>query len=309
MGETDRATGWAGSPRRVAGVAGLAGSARRIAAVAGLSFREALRRRVLLAAALMSLAFLVLYGLGLYFASKDILTASSHGISELVLRAGAAQLLYVGLLPASFIISVTAVFASVGAISSELDSGVIFAVVARPIRRAELVAGKFLGLAVMLAAYSALLNGAVIFLARLFIHAPVTDWPRGLALLALEPLILLGLALLGTSRLPTLANGILCATAYGIGLVGGFIEQIGGLISNHTMVNLGIISSLLIPLDAIHRKALTYLLPPGLLLGSGAVGVGLGESTTPSVWMVVYAVVYIVLMVGLAMSAFRRRDL
>jgi Cu-processing system permease protein len=286
-------------------------SARRIAAVARLSFREAIKRRVLLAAVLMSVAFLALYGLGLYYAAKSITASGSPvgAMSDVMQRAAAAQMLFIGLFPASFIVSVTAVFASVGAVSSEIDTGVISAVVARPIRRAELVLGKFLGLALMLVAYSVVLNGAVVVLAGRLIHAPITTWPAGLALLALEPLIVLGLAMLGTVRLPTLANGVLCTTAYGIALVGGFIEQIGGLIKNGTMMNLGIISSLLMPLDAIHRKALTYLLPPGLLLGSGQVGVGMGESTTPSGLMVVYALGYVALMMGLAMRAFRKRDL
>jgi Cu-processing system permease protein len=288
----------------------LAASARRVATVASMSVREALRRRVLLAAALMSLAFLLLYGLGLYFASKDILAAAGRGMNAVLARAGAAQMLYVGLLPTSFMVSVTAVFASVGAISAEVDTGVISAVVARPIRRSELVLGKFLGLASMLVVYSALLNGAVILLAVHFVRAPLTDWPLGLAMLAAEPLFLLSLAMLGTARLPTLANGVLCAAAYGIGLVGGFIEQIGGLLSNHTMMNLGVVSSLLVPLDAIHRKALTYLLPPGLLItGGGPPGVTVGESTTPSMWMVAYAAGYVILMVWLAARAFRRRDL
>ena len=285
-------------------------SVRRVMAVATLTFREALRRKIVIAAAVMSLGFLALYGLGLHFAAADLLKQSSNGLDELMMRAAAAQMLYIGLLPASFIIGLTAVLASVGTISSELESGVIYGVVARPIRRAELVLGKFLGLGSMLAVYALLLNGAIVALARWQIHSPLTDWPSALALLAFEPLIISGLALLGSTRLPTLANGVLCAAVYATGFVGGFIEQIGGLMRNHTMMNLGVVSSLLMPLDAIHRKAVALLIPGGLLLGGGAPGAGgFGESTTPSVWMVVYAVAYVLVCVWGATRIFGKRDL
>jgi Cu-processing system permease protein len=286
---------------------GSGATARRIVAVAGLTFREALRRRVVLAAILMSLGFLALYGVGLHYAAKDLLSTGRMGVDELIQREAAAQMLYIGLFPTSFLVALTAVFAGAGTLSSEVDSGVIYGVLARPIRRGELVIGKFCGLAWMLAAYAAAFNGAVIGLAAWQIHVPVNQWAAALALLVLEPMPLLALTLAGSARLPTLANGILGVAFYGIGFVGGLIEQIGGLIRNSTLENLGIISSLLMPLDALHRKAVSLLLPGGLLFQQGGVP-GMGGST-PSAWMVVYAMGYVVVMVVLAVRIFSRRDL
>lgn len=287
---------------------GSGGALRRVLAVASLTLREAIRRRVVLAAILMSLVFLALYALGLHYAAKDLFSAGGLGANDLVAREAAAQMLYIGLFPTSFLVALTAVFAGSGTISSEVDSGVIYGVLARPIRRAELVIGKFSGLAVMLAVYAAAFNGAVIGLAAWQIHVPVDQWAAGLALLVLEPLPLLALAMLGGTRLPTLANGILGIAAYGIAFVGGLIEQIGLLINSTTLVNLGIISSLLMPLDALHRKALSLLLPGGLLFQQGGGIPGMGGAT-PSVWMVVYAIAYIIVLVMLAARVFGRRDL
>jgi ABC-type transport system involved in multi-copper enzyme maturation permease subunit len=281
----------------------------RIRAVAGITAREALRRRVLLAAFIMSLGFLAIYGIALHFAAKELLATGPAGMSELMRREASAQMLYMGLFPASFLVAATAVFAAAGTISSEVDSGVMHGVLSRPIRRTELVLGKFLGLAVMLAVFAAVLNGAIIALAHWQIGAPLNNWAAGLAVLVLEPMPLLALALLGSTRLPTLANGILCIAVYAIGFIGGLIEQIGGLIQNTTMVNIGIVSSLLMPLDALHRKALSLLLPQGLLLQSGGGPLGVGANTTPSVWMVVYAILYVAVVVFLATRAFRSRDL
>jgi ABC-type transport system involved in multi-copper enzyme maturation permease subunit len=284
-------------------------SLARILAVARVTLREALRRRVVAVALVMSALFVLLYGLGVHYAATGLFEGGRQATDELMRRVGAAQLLYFGLFPASFIIGLTAVFASAGSVSSEIDSGIAHAVLARPVRRGEVVLGKFLGLGVMLVVYAIALNGAVIGLARWQLGSPVLDWSGALALMALEPLILLALALLGSTRLPTLANGVLCSAAYGIGFVGGFIEQIGGLLRNQTMMQLGIVSSLLMPLDAVHRKAVELIIPGGLLFTQGAAGVGVGASTTPSVWMLVYAVGYIVVVVALAASSLRRRDL
>lgn len=284
------------------------GATQRVLAVAGLTFREAIRRRVVLAALLMSAGFLALYGFGLHMGEASVWREGQAGIGELMRRGIAVQLLYIGLVPASFLVAFTAVFASAGTISSELDSGVIYGVLARPIRRGELVVGKFIGLATMLAVCALLLNGAIVGLARWQVGAPLLPtWPVGLALLVLESIPLLALAVLGSTRLPTLANGVMCTAAYGLGFIGGLIEEIGALIGNKTMGSIGIFSSLLMPLEALHRKALALLVPPGLLIQQGGLpGVG---GATPSVWMVVYAVVYVVVVVGLAVQAFSRRDL
>lgn len=289
---------------------GSGGALRRVGAVAGLTFREAIRRRVVLAAMIMSVGFLAIYGLGLHFGQAAMSSQSAQsGFTELMAREAGAQLLYIGLFPASFLIALTAVFASAGTISSELDSGVIYGVLARPIRRGELVVGKAAGLGAMLAVFALLLNGAIIVLAQWLIGAPVlSTWPAALALLVLEPMPLLALALLGSTRLPTLANGVLCTAAYGIAFVGGLIEAIGELFQNATMGNIGIISSLLMPLDALHRKALSLLLPQGLLFQQGGPP-GMGGSAVPSTTMVLYSVAYVLVMLVLAARIFRRRDL
>ena len=284
-------------------------TARRVLAVAGLTLREALRRRVILAAILMSLGFLALYGVAAHFAGTEMFkTGAGGGLDELMRREVATQLLYMGLFPASFIIALTAVFAASGTISGELDSGVIYGVLARPVRRAELVVGKFLGLATMLAVYALALDAAVVGLARWQLGVPLTNWPAALAVFVLEPMPLLALAVLGSSRLPTLANGVLCTAAYGIAFIGGLIEAIGAVISNEIMVNLGIVSSLLMPLDALHRLALSLLLPPGLLFQQGGLP-GVGGSSAPSAWMAVYAVGYVIALLAGAAAVFGRRDL
>lgn len=294
----------ASDPRAVA----LVPTLKRVVAVAGLTLREAYRRKVFIAALVMSGGFLLLFGLGLHFAGGAILPQAGVA-DELARRVVATQLLNLGLMPASFIVGLTAVFASVGSISGELDTGVAYGVLARPVRRAEVVVGKFLGLAVMLAAYDVLLVAGLAGLAAWQVGTPLRNLPGALLFFAMEPVLLVAIAVLGSTRLPTLANGVLCTAAYGVAWVGGGIEQIGGLIKNATMQNIGIIASLLLPVDAMHRKAMSMLVPQGLLGLDAAGAVGMGTPALPSVWMTVYAIAYVVAIVWFAGWVFSRRDL
>jgi len=286
----------------------LVSTLQRVRFVAGLSFREAWRRKVVIAALVMTVGFLALYGLGIHFAAEEIASDASGG--EVIMRAAVgAQLLYVGLFASSIILGLLAVLSAAGAIAAEVDTGVLHGVLSRPIRRWELIVGKFLGAGAMIALYTLALAGAVVGLARWQLHAPVMHPIAGLGIIVLEPLILLALAILGSSRLSTMATGVLCVAAYGMGAIGGFIEQIGAFINNTTMMNLGIVSSLLVPVDAMHRKAIAVLLPATAMLADQMGPFGSLGKATPSVVMVAYASAYIAVAVWLATRLFARRDL
>jgi ABC-type transport system involved in multi-copper enzyme maturation permease subunit len=288
-----------------------AGALHRILTVARLTFREARRRWVVVAAALLTVAFVGLYALALNQAGKDLTagvvneTLSGDLLTGLI----ASQLLYMGLFVASFIVAVTAIFSTVSSISNELDNGTLYAILTRPMRRSELVVGKSLGIGAMLAVFTLALTGSVVFIAWWQVDAPVENVPVALALFVLEPVILLSIAMLGSTRLPTLANGIMCTAVYGLGFIGGFIEGIGSLIGNQTMMNIGIVSSLLIPLDAVHRKAISVLLPDAMFGGGMGPGAMFGAGAIPSTWMMVYAVAYPIVLIWIATRVFGKRDL
>jgi Cu-processing system permease protein len=288
------------------------GVVARVLAVAALSFREARRRWVVVAAFIMTIVYLALYGVALHYAAKDMMGAGDViGGGQAMRTIIASQMLYVGLFPASLVVALIAIFSSVGAISGELDTGVLYGVLTRPIRRSELVVGKFLGTGTMLALYAVVMLGSVVGLAVWQMHARVGHIVGALALFVLEPLILLSLSLLGSTKLPTIASGVLVTAAYGIAFIGGWIEQIGSLIGSQVMANIGIVSSLLVPVDAMHRKAVSLLLPgaAGLSGMGGPAAVPFGSSAVPSVWMVVYAVAFTLVVIALAARALGRRDL
>ncbi len=75
---------------------------------------------------------------------------------------------------------------------------------------------------------------------------------------------MLSLSLLGGTRLPALANGVVIFMFYGLAFIAGWIEQIGSYLQNEAAVNIGIIVSLFLPIEAMWKRAAYILQPPFL---------------------------------------------
>jgi ABC-type transport system involved in multi-copper enzyme maturation permease subunit len=274
--------------------------------IARLTFREAARRRILLGALLLGLVFLAIYGLGITFIRQDMVRQGQH-LQRVVAVPIYNFLVLSGLYVINFLTLALTVLTSVDTVSGEIDSGTIHALAAKPIRRWEIVIGKWLGFAAMLTLYLLLMAGGVVALSRVILDYTLPNAFRGLTLMWLNELLLLNVTLLGGTQLSTLANGVLAFAAYGVAFVGGWIEQIGAFLGNQATVVIGIISSLLMPSEALWKRAafemrtvLADALPANPFMSSLSV---------PSVAMVVYAAFYAVAALALAVHNFNRRDL
>ena len=94
---------------------------------------------------------------------------------------------------------------------------------------------------------------------------------------------------------------------YGLALVGGMVEQLGILLDNQVMQNIGVISSLLLPSDALWRMAAQRLNVQELaFLAGGGPFEGFSQ---PSAFMLVWALLYITFAVLLGVRVFARKDL
>ncbi|MEZ4518369.1 MAG: hypothetical protein R3C44_16625 [Chloroflexota bacterium] len=51
-----------------------------------------------------------------------------------------------------------------------------------------------------------------------------------------------------------LSNGVLAFSLFGIAFLGGWVEQIGALLQNEAAVNIGIITSLIMPADILWKQ-------------------------------------------------------
>jgi ABC-type transport system involved in multi-copper enzyme maturation permease subunit len=83
----------------------------------------------------------------------------------------------------SFVLAMTAVFAGSPAIGPDIENGLLLAVLARPIRRSEVMLGRWLGLALVLVTYALVAGylelGAVRWPPATYPSRP-TDWRRSI---------------------------------------------------------------------------------------------------------------------------------
>ena len=272
--------------------------------IARLAIREAQRRRLLWVALFMGLAFLLVFGVAFHFIRLDIerQVAASEDLSFV-----SVLLLTAGLYAVNLLVNVVAVLVSVTTISGEIESHTIDAIVTKPIPRWQVVVGKWLGFAVLVLGYLAMLVGGLMLIVYLRSGFYMDNIVRGVLMMALAALLVLTMSIAGGTRLSTIANGVLTFMLFGIAFLGGLVEQVGALIRNTAAVNVGIVSSLIMPADSLWKKATAYFQPSDVTnpfeLGPFA------AITEPSTLMVVYAVLYLVVLLAFSLWSFSRRDL
>ncbi|HEV2871473.1 MAG TPA: ABC transporter permease subunit [Actinomycetota bacterium] len=290
--------------------------------VARWTVLEARRRRLVLAGVVLSVAFVALFAVGfaLLYASQERAGAGPGALGGALeareeLLAMSTILVVLGLYGVQFLAALLGLFLGVASVSPEIDSGALHAVLARPLSRLQYLLGRFLALAGLLAVYVVVMSAALLLVARVVAGYQPGDASRVVALMVLEVLILLAVSLLGSTVLPTLANGVVMLALFGLAWLGGIIGFVSTIPpGNELMANLGTAVSLLLPADAVWRGASFHLLPPSFLaLSSFAngeeVGLPFGSTSPMTGAMLAWAIAYPVASLALAVAAFRRRDL
>nr|MBN1229556.1 ABC transporter permease [Anaerolineae bacterium] len=281
-------------------------SARMIAVITRLTFREARRRKMLWLAMAMGVVFVGMYAAGFYFTWKDFTDFSSDvGSRQAEYGFFANLLVSAGLYVVNFLVVMVTALTTVGAISAEIDSNTVHAIAAKPIRRTEILIGKWLGHACMLAIYTALMTVGVILTGYLISGYFPRQAAIVLLILILESLTILSLTMLGSTLFSTLANGVGVFMLYGLAFVGGWVEQIGSLLGSQTAADIGIISSLLMPTEALWRYA------AGMLQESSSFFreiTPFSVASQPTLAFVIYSVIYTAATLGAAVWCFNRRD-
>ena len=122
----------------------------------------------------------------------------------------------------------------------------------------------------------------------------------------MEGLVVLSVALLFGSRISALATGGIVFGLYGIAFIGGWVEQIGSMLENQASVNIGIISSLIMPSEALWRKAAFEMQSS---FAGDLMMTPFTTSSVPSSAMVVYSVFYLAGLIFLTLRTFLKRDL
>ncbi|MBJ7603372.1 MAG: ABC transporter permease [Candidatus Dormibacteraeota bacterium] len=279
--------------------------------IAKLTVWEASRRRLLLALLLLTLVIIGLTGWGF---TKLGEAGNGQRLPDYQIRLIASQLLIVIVFMFAGVLALSSVVLASPTISSDVESGVLLALLARPVRRLDVVLGKWLGLAVLVVIYAA---GAAILELLVLWWATGYLPPRPVELIvyvAGEGIILMTLALALSTRLAGMTGGIIALVGYFMAWIGGIVGGVGQAIHNDGLVTGGLIMKLLLPTDALWRGAVFAMEPATVIAalkatGSAGAGNPFGATEPPATAFLLWTVLWLVAVFGLTYWGFRRRAL
>ncbi len=281
--------------------------------IARLTVQESSRRRLLLALVILTL---IVVGFSAWGFHKITTVTRSDGTplppAEVALIT--SQLLIVITFMFSGVLALSAAVVAGPLISGEVESGLLLSMLARPIRRSEVVIGKWLGLAVLVGIYAA--GSALLEIAAV-------DWATGyvpphplelILFVAAEGLALLSLGMTLSTRLSGITAGVIALVAWLMAWIAGVVGDIGTALQNQAIENIGVISHLLLPTDGLWRGAI-YAMEPDTYLATlraaGTVGRANPFSAVdpPPAQFLAWVVVWFAAMLLLAIWSFRTREI
>src|ERR1035438_4999196 len=126
--------------------------------MAGVTFREAARKRILWTGLIAGVGFLVVFGVGLHLQIADFRASTPAFVRYQIL----SGMLMVGLYTVDLLAVVMTILTSVDTIAGEISSGTIHPIATKPMARWQILVGKWLGFAGMLAVYVAIMFGGLV---------------------------------------------------------------------------------------------------------------------------------------------------
>ncbi len=254
----------------------------RIFAIARNAFREAVRDRVLYN--------LVLFVLLLTGAAIFIGELSGGQERKIIVDLGLSAMLLFGV----FI----AIFVGVGLVYKEIERRTIYAIFSKPVSRGEFIIGKYLGLCLTLLV-NVVLMGAGVSLALLYVNRgweplALSIWPA-ILLIYFELMILTGVALLFSSFSSPALSALLTFFVFVIGHFSSDLKGLGTSLGSTTA--------------RLFFRTIYYLLP-NLANYSFITPAAHGQipSTTNLIGAVLYALMYIMVILATTTLVFSRRN-
>src|SRR5712692_11449125 len=178
-----------------------------LALITRFTLQEAIRRRLFLAVLILStlllVAFIILLSIAINLIQSNSSTANGGTLSpHLFLLSGGVFFDILMTWLVYLLSSLLTIVLTANMISGEVEAGTFAVIVPKPISRAEIVMGKWLGFALIVCSYTALMF--LSFLAVIYWQTGYwpTDALYALGMLELGMLALLGITTLGSSLVP-----------------------------------------------------------------------------------------------------------
>lgn len=280
--------------------------------IAVSTLKEALRKKTFIVMSIVTVLYLIFWSVILYYFQN-----SSVGIRNAQFKSMASVMLtQTGLQFSSMLLCLITIVLGSGAIASELENGMIHAIISRPLSRAKYVLGKLFGMMILVAAYATALFAAILLIGCAYALNPVltlsfVQIAKGWVLYLLVPLTVLCLTIFGSVSLKVVPNGLLMIFIYILGNIGGMVEMIGNYINSKAVISSGIFMSLISPFHTLYSTAERVLFPSTGIAGELIRGAGglTGSGQPASAAMYIYTFLYTIGFLALAIRKFRKIDI
>jgi Cu-processing system permease protein len=278
------------------------------------SLREHARRRTAYVALALGGLFVLLYALGAHFIWAEIIRdiesgrRGPGGVAE-VRQLVPATLFGLAMFATWFLSAVAATFMAAGGISGEAERGVLQHILVRPVARHTLLVARLTAAALLAIAFLVIVLVCCALATRL-----ITGWQPGnlieaLLLLALGTTAVTAIGTAFSVRLHGVAAGIATLMLFGVGLVGGLLEQLGTGIAVSNVRRSGEWLSTALPFESMYQASLHEITSD--LPGVSGIVVRLGPfggAHAASGGLILWAFTWTVAVIALAAWRLRRRD-
>jgi ABC-type transport system involved in multi-copper enzyme maturation permease subunit len=279
--------------------------------IVAYALRESLRRRVFMVVLVLTVGFLALYGVGTYFAFRDVKNFAPRDANILDPTAFTGATVFgLAMFATLFLGAVVAIFLTLGVVRGDAEAGLLQPIVVRPIGRRTIVLARLAGAAAVAAAYV-----LVVYALALAITVAEGGWVPDHVVgpafgLALAVVTIAAISLLASVFMSATAQGIAVFMVFGTGLTAGLLDQIGRALNSDSLHAIGRVATWLLPFDGLYQAGLHALISDttgltGFVLQLGPFGGAEGAGPL----LVLWALAYTALVAGGAALAFSRRDL
>jgi Cu-processing system permease protein len=285
---------------------------RAIPIVAAYALRESVRRKVFVVVLALTIAFLGLYWLGVVRAFEEARGFGGPTDSGVEIDVVVGSTLFgLSMFATLFLGTVLAVFLTLGAVRGDAERGLLQPLVVRPVGRATLLLGRFVGASSVCAAYVLAVYAAALLITRAAGDGYLPDRivTPGLGLAAAVTIIA-AMSLLGSVFLASTANGIAVFMIFGAGLTGGLLSQIGEALNSDDLEQIADAAAWVLPFEALYQGGLQQLTAETGGLTETAINLGpFGGAEALTASGIGWAVLYAGGLVVFGLRGFSRRDL
>lgn len=279
--------------------------------LAGL--REHARRRNALVALVLGVLFVALYSLGVHFIwaeiSREIESGKGAPSAAEMRQLVPATLFGLAMFATWFLSAVAATFLAAGGIRGEAERGVLQHVLVRPVARHTVLVARLAAAALVAVGFLVVVLGCCAIAIRVVTGWAPANLMTSLLLLALGTTGITAVAAAFSVRLHGVAAGIASLMLFGVGLIGGLLEQLGAGIGVESVRRGGQWLSTALPFEAMYQAALHEITSDVSGFSGIVVRLGpFGGAREPSAGLILWALAWTAAILALAAWRLRRRD-